>query len=58
MKSKKTICWMLVSVVCLLLLAVNIDRNQTTTTELVFTSLSLAGLFMACISKDREKNER
>jgi hypothetical protein len=54
MKSKKTICWMLVSVVFLLLLAANIDRNQTTIIELVLASLSLAGMFMACISKDKE----
>jgi uncharacterized membrane protein YobD (UPF0266 family) len=54
MRSRKTICWMLIAVVFVLLLAVNVDRNQTTTTELALISLSLASIFMAFISKDKE----
>ena len=54
MKDKKKICWMLVSIMFVLLLIVNIDRNETTTAELVFTSLSLASLFMAFMTESKE----
>jgi uncharacterized membrane protein YobD (UPF0266 family) len=51
MKGRKSICWMCLSILFVLLLVVNVDRNETTMTELVLSSLSLASLVMAWIRK-------
>ncbi len=54
MKGRKSICWMCLSILFVLLLVVNVDRNETTTAELALTSFSLASIFMAWVAKYKE----